>query len=218
MKPPRRFIPALSYHWLTPLYDPVVRRITREREVKAALLEQADLQPGDRVLDLGCGTGTLAIAAKQRHPDTVIVGLDGDAAILAMAVEKARVAGMSLSFDQALSDRMPYGPNSFDVVMSSLFFHHLDRDRKLATLAEVRRVLKPGGDLHIADWGKPSSVAMDAAFLLVRLLDGFEATFDNIAGLLPALMRNSGFRDVSETHTFDTVLGTISLYLGVRPA
>lgn len=218
MKPESRFIPALSYHWLTPLYDPVVRWTTRERAVKAALLDQADLQPGDRVLDLACGTGTLAIAVKQLHPDTHVVGLDGDEAILARAAEKAQAAGVSVRFDHALSNRMPYDTDSFDVVMSTLFFHHLDRNAKLATLAEVRRVLKPGGELHIADWGRPGSVAMDVAFLLVRLLDGFEATFDNMAGLLPDLMRNSGFRDVSETRSFDTALGTISLYVGVRPA
>lgn len=218
MKPAYRFIPALSYHWLTPLYDPIARWTTRERALKAALLEQADLQPGDRVLDLACGTGTLAIAAKQRHPDTHIVGLDGDATILARAAKKAQAAGVSLRFVHALSNRMPYGADSFDVVMSTLFFQHLDRNAKLAALAEVRRVLKPGGELHIADWGKPGSVAMDAAFLLVRLLDGFEVTFDNMAGVLPELMRNSGFRDVAATRSFDTALGTISLYFGVRPA
>lgn len=218
MKPRRRFLPALSYRWLTPLYDPLVRWTTHERAVKAALLDQADLRAGDQVLDLACGTATLTIAAKQRHPEARIVGLDSDGDILRQAREKTRRAGLSLRFDEALSHRMPYGDDLFNVVMSSLFFHHLDREAKLATLAEVRRVLKPGGELHIADWGKPGGVVMRGAFLLVQMLDGFDTTADNVAGRLPDMMRSSGFRDVCEQRRFATPLGTVALYSGVRPA
>lgn len=212
-----RYIPALSYRWLTPLYDPVVSWTTRERTFKSALLQQANLQPGGRVLDLACGTGTLTIAAQQAQPGAEIRGLDGDAAILERARAKAQSAGAGLHFDEAMSDRMPYPDASFDVVLSSLFFHHLGRDAKRATLREVHRVLKPGGWLHVADWGKAANPLMRAAFMLVQLLDGFETTADNVAGRLPAFMADGGFVDVTQTRRFATPLGTIALYRARKP-
>lgn len=193
-----RYIPALGYRWLTPLYDPVVRWTTRERAVKAALIEQVRLQPGERALDLACGSATLTIAAKQKTPAADIVGVDGDEGILGQARRKAGQAGVGLSFDRALSHELPYPDGAFDVVMSSLFFHHLTRTAKLATLREVHRVLKPGGRLHIADWGGASNPLMRAAFFLVQLLDGFETTADNVAGRMPALIAEAGFVDVSD--------------------
>ena len=212
-----RYIPALSYRWLTPLYDPVVAWTTRERTFKSALLQQANLQPGGRVLDMACGTGTLTIAAKQAQPDAEIRGLDGDADILERARAKAQSAGAGLHFDEAMSDRMPYADASFDVVLSSLFFHHLVRDAKRATLHEVHRVLKPGGWLHVADWGKAANRLMRAAFMLVQLLDGFETTADNVAGRLPMFMADCGFVDVTQTRRFATPLGTIALYRARKP-
>lgn len=212
-----RYIPALSYRWLTPLYDPVVAWTTRERTFKSALLQQANLQPGGRVLDMACGTGTLTIAAKQAQPDAEIRGLDGDADILERARAKAQSAGAGLHFDEAMSDRMPYADASFDVVLSSLFFHHLVRDAKRATLHEVHRVLKPGGWLHVADWGKAANPLMRAAFMLVQLLDGFETTADNVAGRLPTFMADCGFVDVTQPRRFATPLGTIALYRARKP-
>lgn len=213
-----RYIPALAYRWLTPLYDPVVQWTTRERAFKAALLKQAELQPGARVVDLGCGTATLTLLAKAACPGADVVGLDGDPEVLERARGKARRAGAVLSFDRAMSRQMPYDDNSFDVVLSSLFFHHLTRDAKRATLREVRRVLKPGGELHVADWGKAANPLMRALFVLVQLLDGFETTGDNVAGLLPAFMAEAGFTDVAETRRFATPLGTIALYAAHKPA
>lgn len=213
-----RYIPALAYRWLTPLYDPVVRFSTRESAFKKALIEQAALLPGQRVLDLACGTATLTIAAKQGTPDADITGVDGDPDILERARDKARRAGAELRFDQALSHQMPYPDASFDAVLSSLFFHHLDRQSKLATLREVHRVLKPGGRLHIADWGKAANPLMRALFFFVQLLDGFATTQDSVAGLLPAFMAECDFIDVSETRRFATPLGTISLCAARKPA
>lgn len=207
-----RYIPALAYRWLTPLYDPVVQWTTRERAFKTELLRQAHLRAGDQVLDLACGTATLTIAAKQTRPDAEIIGVDGDGEILGRARTKAREAGVALNFDRALSQRLPYADSRFDTVLSSLFFHHLDRKAKLATLREAQRVLKPGGWLRVADWGRAGNPLMRALFLLVQVLDGFETTADNVAGRLPEFMADAGFVEVSEVRRFATPLGTISLY------
>lgn len=215
---PDPYIPALAYRWLTPLYDPIVRWTTRETAFKAALLEQAGLQPGARVLDLGCGTATLTIAAKQRCPGAHVTGLDGDPQILARAQAKARAAGVELRFEQALSYAMPFADASFDTALSSLFFHHLGRSAKLASLAEVHRVLKPGGRLHVADWGKAANPLMRTLFFGVQFLDGFTTTADNVAGLLPQFMQQAGFADVVETRRFATPLGTVALHSARKPA
>src|SRR5581483_15501 len=139
----------LRFRSLTRLYDPVVRATTREREFKARLLRQASLGSGQRVLDLGCGTGTLAIEAKLAEPGLEVVGLDGDPEVLERARAKAGDAGVTIQFDEGLSTDPPYDDGSFDLVLATLFFHHLTRVDKLLTAREIARVLRPGGRLHV---------------------------------------------------------------------
>ncbi|HZP12878.1 MAG TPA: class I SAM-dependent methyltransferase [Nevskiaceae bacterium] len=208
----RDYIPALGYRWLTPAYDAAVALTTRERTFKRALIEQAKLQAQERVLDLACGTATLTIMAKRDEPTAELTGIDGDPQMLKRACRKADQAGLRIRFDRGMSDQLPYADGAFDKVISSLFFHHLQRDGKLATLTEVRRVLKERGTLHVADWGKAANPLMRAAFLGIQLLDGFPNTSDNVAGRLPDFMREAGFSRVEETRRFSTVFGTLSLY------
>lgn len=205
------YIPALKYGWLTSFYDPVVRWTTRESTFKRALLAQANVQPGEKILDLGCGTATLTIAIKVACAEADVVGLDGDSKILEIAAEKAASAGVQIALDQGYSYEMPYEDNSFDRVVSSLFFHHLTTADKRRTLAEIERVLVPGGGLYIADWGKAQNIVMRSVFFLVQFLDGFETTTDNVRGLLPELIEDAGLHDVSKTADFATPLGTISI-------
>jgi len=207
-----RYVPALGYRWLTPAYDRAVALTTREQTFKRALIEQAALQADDRVLDVACGTATLTIMAKRDCPEAQLSGLDGDAEMLKRACRKADRAGALIRFDLGMSDQMPYAHASFDKVLCSLFFHHLQRDAKLATLREIRRVLKERGELHVADWGKAANPLMRAAFFGIQLLDGFPNTSDNVAGRLPEFMRDAGFGDVSETRRFSTMFGTLALY------
>lgn len=213
-----RYIPALGYRWLTGLYDPVVRLTTRESAFKSALVAQAGLRAGERVLDLACGTATLTLAAKRAQPTAELHGLDGDPEILKIAAGKARRAALEIQLRQGLADAMPYADAYFDRALSSLFFHHLTRATKQAALAELFRVLKPGGELHIADWGEARDPLMRVAFLGIQLLDGFTTTADNVRGLLPQFMRDAGFADVEETQRFATMFGTMSLYRAKKPA
>jgi ubiquinone/menaquinone biosynthesis C-methylase UbiE len=212
MSADRPFIPALRFHWLTSIYDPVVRLTTREATFKDCLLRQAALRPGEAVLDVGCGTGTLAITALAHEPGASVTGLDADDRILTIARCKAAQAGVAIRFEHALADRMPFSDARFDVVLSSLFFHHLESGTKRATLQEIVRVLKPGGRLSVADWGAPQNVLMRAAFQSIRLLDGYATTADSIAGRLPQMMTEAGFQAVENTCNFATVFGTLALY------
>lgn len=211
------YIPALRYTRLTSLYDPIIAWTTREATFKRALLAQAGIQPGQRVLDLGCGTATLTIALKQTATDALVVGLDGDAAILNQALSKAQRSGVAVGFNRGLSYALPYASDSFDRVVSSLFFHHLALADKRRTFAEIGRVLKPGGELHVADWGPPQNALMRVAFLGVQILDGFATTNDNLHGLLPTLMHDSGLEDIHMTTQYATLFGTMSLYEATKP-
>lgn len=210
------FVPALAYGWLTPLYDPVVRLTTRERAFKRGLLEQAQIQPGMRVLDLGCGTGTLAIWMKQHLPCAEVLGLDGDPEMLQRAEGKAKRAGTDVSFTEGMSFDLPYSDESFDRVVSTLFFHHLTRRDKARTLAAAHRVLMPGGQLHIADWGQPQDAAMKVLSYSIRLLDGREQTRDNLQGVLPRLIESAGFGSVSSGRIYRTIYGTMTLLSAQR--
>jgi SAM-dependent methyltransferase len=213
-----RYVPALRFRALTGIYDPVVRATTREGEFKSRLLDQAALEPGEQVLDLGCGTGTLAIQAKRAQPKAAIVGLDGDPEVLGRAREKADEAAVELELDEGYSIELPYPDASFDVVLSTLFFHHLTGVDKRRTAAEVARVLRPGGRLHVADWGRPADPVMRVLGVSIRLLDGFEQTRANLAGALPEIFERGGLEDAEETDRLRTLFGTLALYRARKPA
>ena len=96
------YIPAAGYDWLLPLYDPVLRLLLREERAKRQLLEQAEVRPGHRVLDVGCGTGTLVILVKTECPEAQVVGLDGDPKALALARRRCGAAPVLDSSREAM--------------------------------------------------------------------------------------------------------------------
>lgn len=211
-----RFIPALRFAWLTRVYDPIVRFTTRERRFKALLIEQLAARSGQRVLDVGCGTATLTIGIKRAYKECDVVGIDADPDILRLARRKLQESDTPVEVQLGSATQLPFPDASFDRVVSSLVFHHLDHDAKRTALREAARVLVPGGEIHIADWGKPHGPMMRGVFLTVQMLDGFATTQDSVRGVLPGLIADAGFRDALETRRLRTPLGTIALYRGRR--
>ncbi|SDH73430.1 class I SAM-dependent methyltransferase [Pseudonocardia oroxyli] len=115
------------------------------------LVAQAAIAPGATVLDIGCGTGEVALRAAEAVPSARVTGVDPDGDAIAVARRKAADRGLGARFEQAYAQHLPAGDGSVDRVVSSLMLHHLPEDAKLATLHEVRRVLAPGGSLHLLD-------------------------------------------------------------------
>jgi ubiquinone/menaquinone biosynthesis C-methylase UbiE len=146
-----KYIPAASHDWLLPFYDPFVKLLGADAARKT-LLDQAAIQPGFRILDLGCGTGSFAIWIKRLHPAVDVIGLDPDPFALARAKRKAERASISIRLNQGFADELPYKNRTFDRVFSTFMFHHIPVDKKEKVLSEVRRVLIPGGHLHMLDF------------------------------------------------------------------
>lgn len=186
----------------------------RESIFKRRLVEQARVAKGQRVLDVGCGTGTLTILLKKARPEAEVVGVDGDPKILKIARSKVAEAGLSIALDHGLSFELPYHDDTFDRVIFSLVLHHLTRENKIRSLKEAFRVLRPAGELHVADLGRPQSTLMRLPSVIIRHL---EEASDNVEGLLPTMIRNSGFELVEETATYMTIFGTLALYRARKP-
>jgi ubiquinone/menaquinone biosynthesis C-methylase UbiE len=129
----------------------------REQAFRERLLDRARVCPGESVLDVGCGTGTLALAAKRRVAHTgLVAGIDASAQMISRATSKARKTGLDVRFKEAVIEALPFADAQFDVVLSTVMLHHLPRAVRTLAAAEMRRVVKPGGRLFIADFGAPS--------------------------------------------------------------
>jgi ubiquinone/menaquinone biosynthesis C-methylase UbiE len=212
-----QYIKALRFNWLTKYYDAIVSFTTRETTFKMKLIESANLKNQNTALDIGSGTGTLAILIKKSNPDIEVTGLDGDPEIIKIANKKAIKNKLKISFKRGLSYDLPFKDSQYDHCFSSLFFHHLTTINKQKTFNETYRILKKGGQLHIADWGKPTNWIMRTLFYIVQLLDGFKTTKGNVDGILPVLMQQAGFVKVNVEDEISTLLGTMTIYSAIKP-
>jgi len=206
-----RYIPALSFKWLTPLYDPLLKWIMREETFKHQLIQQANIQPNMKVLDLGCGTGTLTLMLKRAHPTAEVTGMDGDPQVLDIAREKS--GDTNIQWDEGLASSLPYPDSVFDRVVTSLVIHHLVTDDKRRAFKEIYRVLRPHGELHVLDFGAPHSFLTRFMITYMRRL---EQAADNFDGLIPGFITEAGFGEVKEAQNFVSLFGPLSLWQAVK--
>lgn len=210
------YIPALGYDSLSNFYDQMIRWMMPEEKFRSRLVEQANIQACEKILEFGFGTASQTILMKQKTPDAQIIGVDVDPKIRDLALKKFEKTGLDIRLDLYDGATLPYPDSAFDKVVSSLVFHQLTAEQKLKCLRELRRVLKPNGEIHIGDWGEAKHFGMRLAFLLVQCLDGFKTTTDNVKGLMPDFMEKAGFKKVRETEFINTRLGTFSFYSGIK--
>jgi SAM-dependent methyltransferase len=166
----RDYLPAMMNPSFLPLYDRF-GRLAGVGDSYWQLVAQAAIEPGATVLEIGCGTGNVLLLAKRAVPGATVIGTDPDAAALALARRKAERAGLALQLDEAYAQSLPYADGSVDRVLSSLMLHHLADDEKVGALREVRRVLAPGGSLHLMDLDHDPRLG-GGPFNAVRVLHG----------------------------------------------
>ncbi|MBB5492249.1 class I SAM-dependent methyltransferase [Nocardiopsis exhalans] len=209
---------------LLPFYDTFTRLIGA-RTAQWQLVAQAGTAPGDTVLEIGAGTGTVLLLAKRAVGSATVIGLDPDRYALAHAHRRAVHQGLELRLDHGYADRLPYPDASIDRVLSSFMFHHLPDAEKSAALAEAHRVLIPGGSLHMVDlngehpgavtrllhrWHKRDEPDLSDGHAPLR---GPEAATE---GHVVALMRKAGFAEAAVVGHGRAAVGAVTFYRAER--
>jgi len=195
--PKPTFIPAARFHLLTRLYDAGCEIFGLGRRFKRRLLAAMAFPPGGRILDVGCGTGLFAVLLARDRPDLVVHGVDVDPAILRIAQRRAARAGVRVRFQRGAAQVLPFGDAVFDVVTSTLMLHHLPGPEKARALAEVARVLTPGGTFYLADFAPPHTALARAVTWHLRLVR-FEETREHFADEITGLIAAAGFLPATE--------------------
>jgi len=199
------------------LYDPLVERMSfgRERRFREKTLEVLEIRTGARVLDIGCGTGSLTIMiATTLGGEGKVVGIDAAPRMVAIASKKAVRTGSRAEFRVGIAESLEFADASFDIVVNSMFMHHIDHGLKQQALAEMLRVLKPGGQLCIADIDRPTTLLAGLIGWAGRYLLLQPELEDNLNGRLPELIRAAGFTDpVKRNHVY----GLVSFFSACKP-
>ncbi len=211
------YVTAAGRFGFTGVYDASIALTMREARWRPVVRDRllATVPAGGRVLDVGAGTGTLAIALAAARPDVDVTGVDGDPEILALA--RAKPGAEAVRFELGRAGRLELPDASVDAAVMSLVLHHLAPDGKRRALAESARVLRPGGQLHVADWGRPATPLLRASFFVLQLIDGFEGTRDHADGRLPVFLHEAGFEDVRRYGRLRTIWGTLELLAAAAP-
>jgi len=210
----RAYIPAAGSDLLLPFYDPL-NRLLGTAALHRELIGEAHLEPGQQLLDVGCGTGSLAVLVRREHPRVDVVALDPDPKALAIARRKAERARVDVRFEQGYGDALPFGDAAFDRVTSSLMFHHLDLATRCGMLREILRVLRPDGSFHLLDFGRSEERRSDG--LLARLLSSAEHMRENGDARVAALLEEAGFEGVERLAARRTLFGRVAFHRGRKP-
>ena len=169
------------------------------------IVQMASIKPGDTVLDVGCGSGSLTLTAKQYTGRSGSVnGIDASPEMIEVARKKAKQMGMDVMFDVALIEKLPFGDSTFDVVISRLVMHHLPDDLKLQAFAEILRVLRPRGTIFLTDFQAPANPFLAH---LVSLFIGHPAMVQSNVSSLTPMLAQAGFVEVMSGWTGSLFLG-----------
>jgi ubiquinone/menaquinone biosynthesis C-methylase UbiE len=207
----RSYLPPMGRRWLLLLYDPLTR-LAGVSGLHEGLVDRATIQPGHRVLEIGCGTGTLLVTVARRHPGAEVIGIDPDPGALRRARRKANRAGLPVGLQRGFAGELPFPNGSVDRVLSSLMLHHLDDEEKARAMREIRRVLRPGGQLHLVDFaGTPPKRGLSG-----HLIHRSPRLAGNLPDRVLAAMREAGLTDVAENGHGRSRFGGYTYYRATR--
>jgi ubiquinone/menaquinone biosynthesis C-methylase UbiE len=211
------FTPLLGASALSPFYDAAIGLATREGRWRSRLVAQINPKPDDRILDVGCGTGSLALLLKRRAPSATVFGLDPDPQALAMARRKVKRAGADIQFLHGFANDALIKPlRPLTKIVISLVLHQTPVKEKLRILNTCRHALGPDGEVHIADYGEQRGLMRLAFRSTVQALDGVNDTEPHAQGHFPAIVREAGLKTLTETSRTHTPTGQITTWIARR--
>jgi SAM-dependent methyltransferase len=208
------FVPAAGRAWLTGAYDSVIAVSAREGKLRGGIVDAVTAASPSRVLELGCGTGSLSLALARALPEISITGLDLDPAALGIARRKRDADRVDWRLG-SVTDAPPKA-GTWDCVVISLVLHHLKPEQQSVALSRAFEALRPSGTLHVIDFGIPHGPIPRLGWRVLQRIDGLENTTPLGRGDLPALIDAAGFRDRRLTQRFGTVWGTHEQYFAAR--
>ncbi len=206
------YLPAAGRDALLPFYD-LLTRVLGMPKVYGRLIDQAAISDGMSVLEIGCGTGNLTTRVHQAHPGATVVGVDPDPRALARAERKIR-GGKGIRFVRGYVQELPFGDDEFDRVLSSMMWHHLDAEVKVAAAQQIHRALRPGGSLHLVDIG--GDMSESDGFLAKRFLRSEHAA-GNLGDAIPSLLRDVGLECTQVATHRHRGVGRLTYYRAIRP-
>ncbi len=196
-----------ALHWASE-YDFFTRLLGMgvNRPNSRMVVELAGIQPGHTVLDVGCGTGNLTLTAETAGGrDGHVYGIDASPEMIERARQKAAHAGSAVVFDVGLIEKLPFPDAMFDRVINRLVIHHLPDDLKMSGFSEILRVLKPGGELLIADFMQPKNHVLNH---ITGALVGSHMMESDV-WRVPSMLEKAGFTDVSSGPTRSAILAYV---------
>jgi ubiquinone/menaquinone biosynthesis C-methylase UbiE len=190
-----------------PYYDFAVNITTlgQARRLRKMTVDQTLIKPGDTVLDVGCGTGEVTLLAKVRAKNGNVYGIDPAPEMIAVARKKAARKGLDIDFRVGVIESLPFPDASLDVVTSSLMMHHLPENLQVRGVAEIYRILKPGGRLLIADFMRPTGSFLNHLFIAFTRHHGLQKGVED----LQTLLKESGFSQITQANEKVLIIGFI---------
>lgn len=190
-------IPPAAFNFMTNYYDALLELMGFGKSFKIKILDMLNAKDGETILDVGSGTGTLLLLASSALPHSKLIGVDPDRRALAIALSKFKGVTSQIILHETSAEKLPLQNESIDACVSTLAFHHLPRQIKLATIQEIYRALKPGGKFLLVDFGKPISFLSRILLFVGSFVDGRDNLRANLEGILPTYLEQTGF-SVSE--------------------
>ena len=209
--------PPLGHRALTPLYDLAIAAMTRETTWRAALVKAIAPSPGDRVLDIGSGTGSLAVALLTACPQIRYVGVDPDADAVRQARKKIVGLEGDIRFHEGFfSADEKYFSEPPNKIVSSLVLHQVPLAEKRRIIAQAKKSLAPSGSVFIADYGLQRGVPRFLFRSTVQALDGIANTQPNADGVLGSLLTETRFDEIDANTHIQSMTGTITVFVAKK--
>ncbi|OGH65448.1 MAG: hypothetical protein A3J66_02390 [Candidatus Magasanikbacteria bacterium RIFCSPHIGHO2_02_FULL_47_14] len=186
---PQKYLPPLSWSALTSFYDFFCSLFGLGKKFKRKILDCTQLSDDMAVVDIGCGTGVFLEMLKRKYPRVSCIGVDPDAKALSIAQRRLKRAGLAVELNQAFAQSLPLGDHSVDLCVSTLAFHHMPNEVKRQAMKEIYRVLKPGGHVVIADFGKSEGTFLRKVLFFEKL----EYLEGNLKGYIENYIKEVGF-------------------------